>query len=404
MKHRRCTIASPLALALGLALAPTAQAALPPGLSGAWYNPGQSGHGLSLQVIAPDRALVFWYLYDTEGQPFFLYMDGRIEGRRIEATALAPTGLRFGSFDRSDFAMPEWGTVVIEFDDCNRGLLHWDANSPEFGSGSTELRRLTGIHASECVLSAEPPVLQGLVGIEIDRVQGEAAQGFPQAGIGAIDPDGRIWAIEQGSWPDRSPTGGYVGAMPCVALGSVEALPLEGLRARLSEWSNTWTATQLDGAFGCPRGAWQGVAALQPDTLELRNSSAWEHRRWQFAAREGAALVAPLSLAGVSREYLVDLRWQFGDVTVPLSVQPDGSICLGTKDSSGTQTEACGLRGRLWLTEPEAGFFDFELVEQDAPQSDAYRGRGWLEERSEGGRRLVLVGSNGARGLGVVAR
>ena len=36
-----------------------ASAALPPGISGSWYNPQQSGHGLSIDMLSRDRALVW---------------------------------------------------------------------------------------------------------------------------------------------------------------------------------------------------------------------------------------------------------------------------------------------------------------------------------------------------------
>ncbi len=138
---------------LALLLPSLASAQLPPGISGAWYNPQQSGHGLSIEILDDKRALAFWYVYDPQGNPVHLYLDGRIEGRRIEATAYAPRGMRFGSFRREDLELPVWGEVALDFSSCDKALLQWDSDRPEYGSGSSEVQRLTRISGLDCEFS-----------------------------------------------------------------------------------------------------------------------------------------------------------------------------------------------------------------------------------------------------------
>jgi hypothetical protein len=405
---KNCLLAA--ALAVGLGLVPSADAGLPPGVSGAWYNPAQSGHGLSLEILAPDRALLFWYLYDAEGQPFFLYIDGRIEGRSIEGNAFAPKGMRFGSFDRSGFDMPEWGTVRIDFDDCNNGLLHWDALSSEFGSGSTELRRLSRIHASDCVLEAETPALAGLVDTWFRREQHDPAIHGGYRGIGAVDPAGRVWtAFFSRVSPDGSPTNNSVSDRSCIGLGSLEAVSEGMARARWRVLNNWWSRT-VGVSEGCQLGEWHGLVETSSEGVDLPSpgqtrDERWEPEDWiwQIESRTSASLVAPLSLAQIARSYEVRLAWQFGAYSVPMVVNADGTICLTKQSDSSTSQVSCALSGRLWLSEPQAGFFDFELADAERPAADPYRGRGWMEAR-EDGNRLVLVGENGANGLGVVGR
>ncbi len=383
------------------ALSSGAQAALPAGIGGAWFNPDQSGHGLTVEVLAPDRALVFWFVYDRHGNPMHLYMDGRIEGRRFEATALAPRGLRFPGFDRDAFAMPAWGEVSIDFVDCDRAVLRWDALAPEFGSGSTDLRRLTARYGSECVLQSTPAGPQGLVSARVERIGSGGIVAAAAPAIGAVDPQGRLWAIEQGSWPDQSPMLGAVGPAPCVALGSVEALETGEARARLRELPNAWSGPRLPHA--CDGGTWQGVASVEAGAVALRNSSSAEHRLWRFEPRAEAQLVVPLDLPAVAGAYEVGLRWQFGELRVPMQVEADGSVCVDLRQGIGEATQPCGLRGRIWAADAQGGFIDFELAADNEPHSAPYRGRGWMERRAEGDR-LLLVGDNGARGIGLVAR
>ena len=86
-----------------------------PGHSGAWYNPDQSGHGLSVEVIAPDRAVAFWYAFDPAGNPFWLYIDGTIDGATVRGEAHYVDGMTWGVFDPAMRNMRSWGAVDIEF-------------------------------------------------------------------------------------------------------------------------------------------------------------------------------------------------------------------------------------------------------------------------------------------------
>ena len=66
-KTMRSLLSASLVMVGGVCI--NAQAALPAGLSGGWFNPQASGHGLSVQILDPERALMFWYVYDHEGKP-----------------------------------------------------------------------------------------------------------------------------------------------------------------------------------------------------------------------------------------------------------------------------------------------------------------------------------------------
>ena len=54
----------------------SALAEVRPEYSGSWYNPDQSGHGFSVEVLSTERSIAYWFTYDPFGNPIFLYADG----------------------------------------------------------------------------------------------------------------------------------------------------------------------------------------------------------------------------------------------------------------------------------------------------------------------------------------
>lgn len=112
-----------LAILAALAFTHSATAGLPGSMSGTWYNPAQSGHGLSLDVLAADRAVAIWHVFDADGQPVTLYIDGHLDGRLLTGPAYAPVGMRFGSFDPAELQLPVWGQVAIDFSSCDQAQL-----------------------------------------------------------------------------------------------------------------------------------------------------------------------------------------------------------------------------------------------------------------------------------------
>lgn len=68
---------SGLVLALFLPLAAWAAAPLPyaqvvPGHSAMWYDPARDGEGWMLEILADDRAVLYWFTFDEAGNPRWL--------------------------------------------------------------------------------------------------------------------------------------------------------------------------------------------------------------------------------------------------------------------------------------------------------------------------------------------
>ena len=142
---------SGLVLALFLPLAAWAAAPLPyaqvvPGHSAMWYDPARDGEGWMLEILADDRAVLYWFTFDEDGNPRWLAGFGEIDrrdgGDEIRFDDLfSASGARFGSgFDPADVAYAHQGHATLRFLDCDRGEVAFDAYGRQ---GEFSLARLT---------------------------------------------------------------------------------------------------------------------------------------------------------------------------------------------------------------------------------------------------------------------
>jgi len=134
-----------------------------PSWSGAWFNPDQPGHGISVEVLDDERTIFYWYTYDPDGKPIWLVADGVnndvlmtgliIPFIRVEATAYYYEGMTFGHFDPVTRNEQEWGTIILDFPylECNSAHMEWYPTMAGFTQGSTDLVRLTSLYGLDCV-------------------------------------------------------------------------------------------------------------------------------------------------------------------------------------------------------------------------------------------------------------
>lgn len=122
-------------------------------MSGSWYNPAESGHGISLEVIGPDLLLVYWYTFDPAGDPLWLIAMGEYHGQGLASLQAERVsgGLFPPSFDPGQIELHHWGELEIEFDDCSRATLRWLPDDPAYSDGEMPLERLTRNLGHDCV-------------------------------------------------------------------------------------------------------------------------------------------------------------------------------------------------------------------------------------------------------------
>lgn len=152
-KPRRRVTAIMAWLALCMASLPTL--AMDPSYSGSWYRPTESGSGFNLEIISDERALLFWYTYDDNGQAVWLYSEGTINGETIDFDVYYADGMRFSDLDSADRNNRPWGTLEMRFLGCNNAEITYQStltgveHSP-VGTRTFPVERLVNIQSLPC--------------------------------------------------------------------------------------------------------------------------------------------------------------------------------------------------------------------------------------------------------------
>jgi plastocyanin len=118
--------------------------AIGPGITGAWYDPAHSGHGLLIEVLPGNRLQAAWLAFDPFGAQAWFMGVGSYDGdsATLDDVVQLTGGRWIPDFDPARIELHSWGTLTFTFADCNRGRVDFSARAG-FGSGSMELTRLT---------------------------------------------------------------------------------------------------------------------------------------------------------------------------------------------------------------------------------------------------------------------
>jgi hypothetical protein len=131
-------------------------------LSGAYYDPAHSGEGMMIEVneaSATSRYIFMaWYTYDASGVPFWISGTGFFSpgDRSVRVDMIYTFGGGFaGGFPSSGVSVAPWGSITLDFPNCNIAHFRYQANSDlpsgvPSGSGSKSWARLTSINGLNC--------------------------------------------------------------------------------------------------------------------------------------------------------------------------------------------------------------------------------------------------------------
>ena len=131
-------------------------------LAGSWYNPNQSGHGLTLEVLDAETMLAYWFTFDSFGEPFWLIAMGAHQGggRVVLDAVMVEGGMFPPNFDPEMIERFDWGTLEIEFASCGEATLRWMPEAAGFESSEMPLVRLSKAEDNNCL---DPPPASLLV-------------------------------------------------------------------------------------------------------------------------------------------------------------------------------------------------------------------------------------------------
>lgn len=129
-------------------------------LTGSWYDPTHSGEGILTQVFdigGGKRVFAMtWYTFDNTGLPFWLF--GNVQFN-IGATSIVnmPVYYRIGGGFAGNFTpgfpQPSWGTMSVQFADCNHMTFSYNGTGPSSGptgSGTKTWQRIGSINSLAC--------------------------------------------------------------------------------------------------------------------------------------------------------------------------------------------------------------------------------------------------------------
>ncbi len=123
------------------------------GLSGSWYDSSHNGEGWVLEYLGGDQFLVYWFTYDSSGNPAWLLGIGTLVGNTLTFSEMTITnGTVFGpTFDPSAINYANWGSLTMTVS-CDLIDVNYVSSDPDYGSGSLSATRLTTPDGTECSL------------------------------------------------------------------------------------------------------------------------------------------------------------------------------------------------------------------------------------------------------------
>jgi hypothetical protein len=120
--------------------------AISPGISGNWFDPNESGHGFSIEVLDGNQMLAQWYVFAPGGGQAWIVATGPINGSTavLQGFQALGSGGRFPpNYNPAAVASQPWGTITFTFADCNSGQASWSPTAAGYSAGSIPISRLT---------------------------------------------------------------------------------------------------------------------------------------------------------------------------------------------------------------------------------------------------------------------
>jgi len=120
--------------------------------TGSWLNPEQGGHGLNIEILDNNQALIFWYVYTDQTNPIRIFGSGNYSGSTITVDASTASGPMFPpNYNARDAHFAPLWQFEVTFTGCNTLTFRWTPlASNGFTAGEMDMTRLTQIKGMTC--------------------------------------------------------------------------------------------------------------------------------------------------------------------------------------------------------------------------------------------------------------
>ncbi len=317
-------------------------------MTGSWYNRDQEGHGFNIEMIGPNKSVFYWYVYNPDGTPTWLVGRGPHNGARIEGVAYHNTGMVWGEFDPNPRTQERWGTVNIDFTDCNHANVEYQADelgeqTIPYGFGSFHMTRLTYVHKSKCSEVPHAGIYKGYFYSETSE------EGYP--GTVLIDGQGFIVGFVMDFstfWGDHTVSGKDFGS-----IGSVYGNATGEKQGDYSAQGRIVEDYRLFFEYLIPM-VDSGMADVYPVTqLYFRG----------------------LTLASLAGNYELENQHTFDEGTATIGT--DGVI-------TGTDDAGCIWNGQITIADTGFNMFDIQLTVTECGDSNGvYQGKGYQDDAED---------------------
>ena len=238
---------------------------LEPGITSSWYDPSRDGEGFLLELLEDDRAVMYWFTYDDDGNQDWFVASGKVAGNRIEFLKLKRvSGGEFGpGFNPDDVTREVVGSASFIWSGCDTGSMSYRIGPRH---GRMQLQRITSVLGIECGQAPMTPLPETalLSGSWYDpehNGEGYLVEVLDNDRVivywFSFDPEGnRRWFFDAGRVVDGklmfdqmlTTSGGIFG--PDFDPGLVERLPWGSLELDLDCNSGTATYSSNEQGFG----------------------------------------------------------------------------------------------------------------------------------------------------------
>ena len=118
-------------------------------LTGSWHDPSTSGQGLLLHSMSDEQVVVSFYGYNNDSERMWLiglYTGQVAWDKPLEFVMTTASGGRFGGFTPEDITENSWGTLTINFADCQNAIASLNGTD---GQQMMNMGKLAGLQGSD---------------------------------------------------------------------------------------------------------------------------------------------------------------------------------------------------------------------------------------------------------------